>query len=131
MTVRVIVIRAGSVAIRAKLLDTPTAERIWGALPLQSSAQTWGREVYFSVPVSSEREASAKEVIDHGEIVFWPDGDAIAIGFGATPLSQNGEIRLASPCNVFAVALDDVGLLKSVYSGEPITVHEGPAQRSN
>lgn len=121
---RVIVIRAGGVAIRARLLDTPTAERIWSALPFQSSVQTWGSEVYFSVPFSSDREAGARDVIDAGEIVFWPDGDAIAIGFGATPLSQSGEIRLASPCNVFAMALDDVQRLRSVYSGETITVLE-------
>lgn len=121
-TLRVIEIRAGAVAIRARLLDTPTAERVWQALPLHSAAQTWGREVYFSVPLCSDCEEGAKDVIDAGEIVFWPDGDAIAIGFGATPLSQNGEIRLASRCNVFAHALDDVAQMKAVYAGERISV---------
>ena len=74
--------------------------------------------------ISAEREAGAREIIRAGEIAFWPDGDAIAIGFGPTPLSRDGEIRLASPCNIWALALDDVRQLKSVYAGERIAVIE-------
>ncbi|MEQ1710096.1 MAG: cyclophilin-like family protein [Hyphomicrobium sp.] len=123
-SMREILIRAGSVAIRARLLDTPTAQRIWSALPIYGKAQTWGSEVYFATAISAEREAGAREVVRAGEIAFWPDGDAIAIGFGPTPLSRDGEIRLASPCNIWALALDDVRQLKSVYAGERIAVIE-------
>ena len=121
---REIVIRAGQVAIRARLLETPTADRIWEALPIYASANTWGREMYFPAPVSSDPEPGAKDVVDAGEIAFWPDGDAIAIGFGPTPISKRGEIRLASPCNVWAMALDDVAQLKGVYAGERVAVLE-------
>lgn len=121
---REIVIRAGCVAIRARLLETPTADRVWQALPIYAAAQTWGREVYFSAPVTSELEPGARDVVKAGEIVFWPDGDAISIGFGPTPLSKSGEIRLASACNIFALALDDVAQLKSVYAGERVAVLE-------
>lgn len=121
---REILIRAGTVAIRARLLETPTADRIWKALPIYAQARTWGEEVYFSAPVSAGREAGARDVVQAGEIAFWPDGDAIAIGFGPTPVSRNGEIRLASPCNIWAVALDDVRQLKAVYAGERVAVME-------
>ncbi|MBS0237408.1 MAG: hypothetical protein JSS54_13050 [Proteobacteria bacterium] len=125
---RKIVIQAGGVSIRARLLDTPTAERIWAALPIQSAARTWGEEIYFDAPVSSEAEPDARVVVKAGDIVFWPDGDAIAIGFGPTPLSKTrGEIRLAGPCNVWAQALDDVRLLKSVHPGVIISVCEADA----
>jgi hypothetical protein len=125
---REIVIRAGKVSIRARLLKTPTAERIWAALPIYARAQTWGHEVYFDAPVSSVREPEARDVVSAGEIAFWPDGEAIAIGFGTTPLSRKGEIRMASPCNVWAVAIDDVHLLKSVHPGEEIAVVEADGQ---
>ncbi|HKZ97382.1 MAG TPA: cyclophilin-like fold protein [Hyphomicrobiaceae bacterium] len=121
---REILIKAGNVAIRARLLDTPTADRIWQALPIYAAAKTWGREVYFSAPISNDREPGARDVVNKGEIAFWPDGDAIAIGFGPTPISKRGEIRLASPCNVWAMAIDDVAQLKSVYAGEDVEVVE-------
>ena len=119
---RKIKITVGEVAIHVALADTPTADAVFAALPIQSSAMTWGEEVYFSTPVSVDRESDARAVVDAGDIAFWPDGDAIAIGFGPTPISQGDEIRLASPCNIFGQALDDVRQLKVIRGSEPITV---------
>lgn len=119
---REIVIRSGEVAIRARLLDTPTAEQIWQALPIYADARTWGQEIYFAVAITSPPESCARDVVRRGEIAFWPQGAAIAIGFGPTPVSQKGEIRLASPCNVWAIALDDVSQLKTIYAGDRIAV---------
>jgi hypothetical protein len=81
----------GTLTLDAELLDTPTAKAI--------------EEVYFDVPVEVAREADARAVITPGEIAYWPQGPAIAIGFGRTPISKGNECRLASPCNVLT-ALD-------------------------
>jgi hypothetical protein len=112
----------GSLKLDAELLDTPTAKAIAAALPLTSDALTWGEEVYFEIAVEVPREKDARAVVTPGEIAYWPEGPAIAIGYGRTPISKGNETRLASPCNVFASALGDVKVLKAVKAGTRVRV---------
>jgi hypothetical protein len=112
----------GTLTLDAELLDTPTAKAVAAALPISSSVLTWGEEVYFDVPLTVAREPDARAVITPGEIAFWPQGPAIAIGFGRTPISKGNETRLASPCNVFAKAIGSVKVLSKVKTGAKVDV---------
>jgi len=107
----------------ASLLDTPTAQAITNALPFQSTANTWGDEIYFQVPAQSDLEPGAKARVDVGDLAYWPSMPAFCIFFGPTPVSNDGTPVAASKVNVFGklekVALD---LLRSVKDGEGVTV---------
>src|ERR1039457_2718468 len=116
----------GALTLDAELLDTPTAKAIAAALPLSSSVLTGGEEVYFDVPVEVAREPDARAVIVPGEIAYWPQGQAIAIGFGRTPLSKGKETRLARPRHGFAKALGSVKVLGKVKTGSKVEVTAVP-----
>ena len=86
--------------ISAILNNTPTTEALIKSLPIESYANTWGDEVYFSVPVSVPLEKDAKQVVDPGAICFWVEGNSLALPFGPTPISEDNECRLATACNI-------------------------------
>lgn len=119
---RRVLIVAGQVRLRAELLESATADRIWTALPLYSAAETWGAAIQFELPVESGRDRTARLNGLAGEIYYWSEDDRVIIPFGPTPISRGADIRLPSPCNVWAKALDDVTLLKTVRPGEKVSV---------
>ncbi|MEU4486363.1 cyclophilin-like fold protein [Streptomyces purpurascens] len=106
----------------ATLDDTPTTQALAQALPLVSTARTWGEEVYFDTGVSVSRETDARQIVEPGTVTFWTDGDALALPYGPTPISQGEECRLASPCNVLGRIDGDPGLLATVRGGDPVRV---------
>lgn len=114
-------ITAGSVNAEATLNDSATARAIWDALPLAVAGQTWGDEIYFSIPVTAAPE-SPRETVDMGDLAFWPPGTAFCIFFGRTPASRGDEIRPASAVNVFGRVLGDPAVFKRVRSGTTVRV---------
>jgi hypothetical protein len=120
---RQIKIKVGSIEAIAELSDTKTAEGIWKGLPFDSEVNTWGNEIYFRIPLKMELEAG-KEVVELGELGYWPPGTAFCIFFGSTPVSRQGEIRAASKVNIFGKLISDVDVFKKVKDGERIRVEK-------
>ena len=113
-------IRAGAVVLNAELNDSPTARTIGNALPLDAMANTWGDEIYFSIPVNHGLDHTAREVVEVGDLGYWPAGKAFCIFFGPTPVSSGNEIRPASAVNIVGKVLGDAALFKSVEEGDPV-----------
>lgn len=98
-----------------------TADVFLKALPVTGRANTWGDEIYFTVPVKAEVE-NPKTVVDLGDIALWPPGNAFCIFFGPTPMSQGDEIRPASEVNVFGKIVGDPTVFKKVSVGDTVTI---------
>lgn len=116
-----IIITAGSVRVEAELNDTNTAQAIVGALPINASANNWGDEIYFGIAVDAELE-NPQEVVELGDLGYWPPGHAFCIFFGRTPASQGDEIRPASAVTVIGKVRGDTTVFKQVGSGTSITI---------
>jgi hypothetical protein len=112
---------AGAIEAEAELNDTRTAQAVWEALPIKGRVNLWGDEIYFSIPLSLELEAG-QELVNAGDLGYWPDGNAFCIFFGPTPVSQRDEIRPASPVTVFGKVIGDATLFKKVSTGTEITI---------
>jgi uncharacterized protein len=120
---RKIRITAGEVTATAILNDSRTAEAIWSALPIEAKANTWGDEIYFSIPVQMDTERG-QEVVDMGDLGYWSPGTAFCIFFGPTPVSRGTEIRPASEVTVFGRVEGDPKQFKKVPSGTPVRIEQ-------
>jgi uncharacterized protein len=109
-----IAIRVGSLTMQAELNDTQTARQVADALPLRSGFSTWGDEIYFAIPIAAELESDARDVVEMGDLGYWPPGNALCIFFGPTPMSQAGEIRPASAVNLIGKVIGDATQFKAV-----------------
>lgn len=118
---RNIVITAGSVRLEAELNETFTAQAIGNILPITAAANTWGEEIYFSMPITLELE-DGQEVVELGDLGYWPPGRAFCIFYGLTPASQGDEIRPASAVTVIGKVQGDVTLFKQVGGGEQVVI---------
>ncbi len=113
---------AGQISATAVLHQTPSADAIWRALPIEARANTWGDEIYFSIPVKAALEQDAKEVVQLGDLGYWPPGSAFCIFFGPTPSSRGDEIRPASAVNVVGRVEGDPKVFKQVADGTKVVI---------
>lgn len=113
-----------NISAEAELSDSKTSEAIWEALPIEGTVNTWGDEIYFEIPVKSALDETAKEVVEKGDLGYWPTGKAFCIFFGPTPASQGDEIRPASAVNVVGKVEGDVEVFKSIRDGANIKLEK-------
>jgi len=110
--------------VEAELLEDKnpkTVRAIWDKLPFEAQANTWGDEIYFSIPVKVGEE-NAQETVEAGDLGYWPPGNGFCIFFGPTPISRGNEIRPADPVNVFGKVKGDPKIFKKVKGRDKVRV---------
>jgi uncharacterized protein len=115
-------ITIGKLTMEAELNDSPTAKQVAEALPIKTSFSTWGDEIYFSIPVRAGLEKSAQEVVEVGDLGYWPPGKAFCIFFGQTPASRPGKIMPASAVNIIGKVLGDAARFKQIMNEGEVTL---------
>jgi hypothetical protein len=119
----IITISVDDICVDAELGPSATAAKILEALPFESTVNTWGNEIYFTIPITMQQEPDARAEVEIGEIAFWPTGKAFCIFFGPTPVSRDEKPRAYSPVNVFGRVLGDATVLKGIKNGAQIRVN--------
>ena len=111
-----------TIRLTADLQDTPTAQKILDALPIEGEVQRWGDEIYFRIPLSLELEPDSRAEVEVGELGYWPTGKALCIFFGPTTMSCDDKPVAASAVNVFGHIVSDCSVLRSVPAGAHVSV---------
>ena len=113
-------IKIGMYDIKINFFDTNTAKLIYSKLPIVSKINFWGNEVYFITDLKIKLEDNARQIVKKGELAYWPQGNAVAIGYGPTPISKGNEIRLASDCNIWGVTNFNLVKLNDLENNQKI-----------
>ncbi|MGA9539011.1 MAG: cyclophilin-like fold protein [Desulfobacterales bacterium] len=119
----IITISVNDIRLEAELGTSATAVKILEALPFEGTVNTWGNEIYFTIPVTVQQEPDARAEVEIGEIAFWPMGKAFCIFFGPTPVSRDEKPRAYSPVNVFGRVLGNATAFKGIANGARIRVN--------
>ena len=119
---RKIKISSGGVTAFATLHENATADAVWTALPIVAKGNRWGEEIYFEIPVHLSQAEDARDVLEAGELGYWPVGHAFCIFWGPTPASRSGEIRAYSPVNIFGQLEGEPRAFDGVPGGAEIEI---------
>lgn len=107
------------VYLQGILNETSTAQKVYAALPIKGQGKTWGEEIYFASDVEAPQD-NPREILQAGEIAYWPPMQALCIFFGPTPASRGDEIRAAGPVNIIGRIEGDLSILRNLR--EPLDI---------
>ena len=124
MPERKIIISTENLRMEAILVEGSSADIFWNTLPITGRANTWGDEIYFNVNLQMPLDDDASDLVESGDIAFWPPGGAFCIFFGPTPASLGDEVRAASAVNVLGKIDGDEREFRSVPSGEEVRLEQ-------
>ncbi len=81
-------------------LSPKTFQAIIENLPVEINITKWGYELYTERTQISTNEENAKREVDYLDVAYWPEGNALCLFYGPTPISKDGQILAYSPVNI-------------------------------
>ena len=78
-----------------------TIKRILDNLPIKVKINRWGDELYTDKTTISAEEENPQSIVSLSDVAYWPEGNAICLFLGPTPISNEpNKILPYSPVNV-------------------------------
>ncbi|MEN3185099.1 MAG: cyclophilin-like fold protein [Atribacterota bacterium] len=110
------------VTVEAELKESQLAQSVLAILPFEGRVNTWGKEIYFPIPLQSDM-IFPQGLVRKGDIGYWPEGACLCLFFGPTPASLSAEeIRPASDVEVVGQLLGEVDVLEQISSGSVVKI---------
>ena len=116
-----IIFKTAKATMEGTFNNSRTAKKIYEKLPLESTVNTWGEEIYFNISVLCDPEDPTSDV-RVGDIAYWPPAQCLCLFFGRTPASTNDQPMPASEVNLIGKITTDPSVFKKIKTGDRITV---------
>ena len=84
-----------------------TVQSILQNLPIEVNINRWGDELYTEKTHVVEKEENAKRQVKLFDVAYWPEGNALCLFYGPTPISEEGKILAYSPVNIVGRIIPD------------------------
>ena len=117
--------------VRIELDDSispKTFKAILDNLPVEVSINKWGEELYTDrTIITVEQEDNAKTEVNELDVAYWPEGNALCLFYGPTPISKDGKILAYSPVNIIGKIVDSSNkddILNQFKDGTKVIIRE-------
>jgi len=117
--------------VRIELDDTlspKTFKAILDNLPVKVSINKWGEELYTDrTTIAVKQEDNAKIEVNELDVAYWPEGNALCLFYGPTPISKNGKILAYSPVNIVGKIVDSSNkddILNQIKDGTKVIIKD-------
>ena len=125
MKKNIVAIITGFENITIELDDTSspkTCKSVLDSLPFSVNVHLWGEEIYTDESPISHVEENAKDLVSINDVAYWPNGRALCLFFGPTPIGEKGEIKPYSGVNVVGKIINTGrSVIKNFKEGAKIT----------
>ena len=86
-----------------------TVKAILDNLPIEVNINKWGKELYTDKTLIRAQEENAKSEVNLLDVAFWPEGCALCLFYGSTPISKPDKIEPYSPVNIVGHIVTEQG----------------------
>jgi len=91
-----------------------TVQAILASLPIEVNINRWGDELFTEKTHVEENEENGKRQVNLFDFAYWPEGNALCLFYGPTPISEEGKILAYSPVNIVGRIIPDTNEKESI-----------------